>query len=474
MSCDKIGIKETLYLFFLEEAQRMRKTSFCKKITAFSLGLMLIINSGNTTWASKLDNAKEDLENAENNIEDAKENLDDAQDKKEEAENQYEDMQAQINDIANAQDALEEEMALYDNDLMLLLTDIEILSGEITQKQADIDQANRDLEDAIAKEEKQYEDMKDRIQFMYENGNNSFFDVLVEAESFTDLLNRVEYVNKVHDYDREQLAEYQETVALVEDLTERYNSELVEMEELEINLQEQAGYLEVLIAEMSVEIEAFGMQLVSAQALASEYAETIREQNEIIALEEQRLREEEAKKAAAQNTIREEEEALKKTETEGENAAEGGESSENQGDNSGGEDNSGGGDSSGGSSGGGANPGYTTNVSGADVVNYACQFVGNPYVFGGTSLTEGCDCSYFVKACFGNFGITLPRTSYSMRRSGYEVSYENARAGDIICYAGHVALYMGNGKIVHASSPTNGICYGTATYRTIITVRRVL
>ena len=97
---------------------------------------------------------------------------------------------------------------------------------------------------------------------------------------------------------------------------------------------------------------------------------------------------------------------------------------------------------------GGSNPSYSTNVSGQDVVNYACQFVGNPYVYGGTSLTNGCDCSYFTQACFGHYGISLPRTSYAQRSSGQAVSYANAKAGDILCYAGHVAIYMGNGKIV--------------------------
>ena len=133
--------------------------------------------------------------------------------------------------------------------------------------------------------------------------------------------------------------------------------------------------------------------------------------------------------------------------------------------------------SSGGSSsgsGGGANPGYATNVSGGSVVSYACQFVGNPYVWGGTSLTQGADCSGFVMSVFAHFGISLPHSSAALQGCGKEVSYANAQPGDLICYSGHVGIYMGGGMIVHAQSAAVGITTSSAAYRTIVTVRRVL
>ena len=111
---------------------------------------------------------------------------------------------------------------------------------------------------------------------------------------------------------------------------------------------------------------------------------------------------------------------------------------------------------------------------GAAVANFACQFVGNPYVYGGTSLTNGADCSGFVMSVYNNFGVSLPHSSAADRSVGSSVDgLANAQPGDIVCYSGHVGIYVGDGKIVHASTSKTGIIISNANYRSVLSVRRI-
>lgn len=388
--------------------------------------------------------------------------IQDAQDKINEANEQLDQTNSQISNIEKEQNTLQKEIDSLDSELVALLLDIEVLKDEIAQKEADIEQASKDLTEAEEVAKAQYESMKKRIRFMYERGDNALLESLLGAGSMADFLNRVEYFNQIYDYDRSMLTEYQETVKQVAELKTTLEQEQQDMVALKDNQEHQSAELEKMLNTKRATMDDFDTKLAQAEALASQYKQTIKKQNEIIVAEQARIAAEEAERQRQEEERRRQEEEERRRQEQQQQQQQGGSSG------------GGSGDSSGGTDDGGADPDYRTNVSGQEVVDYAMQFVGNPYVWGGTSLTNGADCSGFVQSVFRHFGISLPRTSYEQRSCGQGVSYSNAQPGDLICYSGHVAIYAGGGRIVGAQSSAVGIATQNATYRTILAVRRVL
>lgn len=380
-----------------------------------------------------------------------------AKNKKSEAQTALDNANSDIENIQSQQQELKSQIDALDADLVNIIMNLDILEGELSDKQTELDNVTAQLAQAQEDEQNQYDAMKKRIVYMYENGDDSYIEALVGATDFSDLLNRLEYAQQIYDYDRNLLTQYQETVQQVADLKSQVETEKAELEEVQQSYQEQQASYESMIAEKQSQMSDFDTQLASAQSLAAQYKATVDEQNEIIRQEQAA-----AAAAAAQNNN-------KGNNTTTANNNNGNTTGNNNGSNTGGDSTTGGS-----TGGGGLNPSFSTSVSGSDVVSYACQFIGNPYVWGGESLTDGADCSGFIKSVYANFGISLPHSSVALQRAGSEVSYENAQPGDIVCYAGHVAIYMGGGQIVHASSPSTGIKTGSATYRSIISVRRVL
>lgn len=394
----------------------------------------------------------------------------DAEQKKKEAEANLKSKQGEINRIEEQQEQLRSEINELDAELVNVMIELSTLEEELAVKEDELEQTKADLEQARIDEQNQYEAMKLRIRFMYEKGDTTMLTSLLESGSIADLLNRVEYVNEVYSYDRELLTEYQNTKEQVAALEQQQEEEIQALEVKQQEYQVAKENFETTIAQKKDEVGDFQNKLAAAQELAAKYQDTINAQNTIIAQENERIererrereqREQEQRAAAAAAAARRA-------------SSNSGGDSTSASDSSGGSSNGGSSDS--GSGGGGnKNPGYSTGVSGSAVVNYAMNFVGNPYVWGGKDPNTGADCSGFTSYVYAHFGISIPSYSYSQRSVGQEVSYSNAQAGDLICYAGHVAIYMGNGQIVHAKGTAYGIvAYDNATYRPIITVRRVL
>lgn len=389
-----------------------------------------------------------------------------AKNAKKKAEAELNEANQKIEEIERQQSALRSEINEKDAELVNLLVNIGILEDELDEKNAQLEQVTADLAQAEQTEADQYASMKKRIQFMYERGDDAMIEALIGSADMSDFLNRVEYVSDVYEYDRNLLTQYQITVQQVADLKVNVETEKAELEAMQEEYALQQASLESILAQKRSQMGNYDNQLATAQAAANEFKQTIAAQNQIIKEEERKQRE--AAEAAAKAQAK----ANQNANSNNSGNSNGGGSGTNAG-NTGNAGNAGGGNA-GSSGGGGANPGYSTNVSGGSVVAYATQFVGNPYVWGGTSLTNGADCSGFVMSVFAHFGISLPHSSAAMQGCGKEVSYANAQPGDLICYSGHVGIYMGGGMIVHAQSAAVGITTSSASYRTIVSVRRVL
>lgn len=402
--------------------------------------------------------------------------ISDLQNQKAENEKKLESVNQQISDYKGAQADIGSEIEELDAEMVTLLTDINLIEEAIADKEEEIEQTQLEYDEAVATKDEQYESMKIRIKFMYEQGDVSYLQLFTEALNVSDMVNKAHYVEELYEYDRKLLEEYQATVEEVAALQDELEEEKSELQTSRYELVEQQNYVEEVLADKKAEYENYAVVLAKAKQEAAAYTTKIKQETAQI----RKLEEEERKRKEEEERRRKEEEERKKAEqeallaaqnsqTEGMESASAESNSQSDSSSASSTNNS---SSSGGQS--TPTPSNSGGGKGQQIANYACQFIGNPYVAGGTSLTNGADCSGFVMAVYQAFGYSMPRSSYAQSNVGKAVSYSEAQPGDVIYYGGHVGIYIGNGQIVHASTERTGIKITSATYRSIITVRRIV
>jgi cell wall-associated NlpC family hydrolase len=372
-------------------------------------------------------------------------------------QSELDELNDQISDLSGEKEDVDAQIEELTSQIAEIMVSVDLMEEEIADTEEQIAQAQVDYDAAEEKEQQQYTAMKKRIQYLYEKGEESYLQIILEAKSWGDLLNKAEYVQEIYTYDRKMLDDYAATVQEVAQLKEDLETKKSDLEASQYELEQEEASLQETLDEQKAISADYEKDLARAQEQAAAYKEEIQKQNDEIrqlaaAEETKRQEEEEAQRKAEEESRKAEEAKQKDEETSDSSEKETQKEAESP-----------------------AAPSSSNGTAtGSEIANFACQFVGNPYVPGGTSLTEGADCSGFTQSVYKAFGYSIPRTSSAQRSAGREVSYAEAQPGDLICYAGHVAIYLGNGRIVHASSVKTGIKYGNATYKTILSVRRIV
>ena len=333
------------------------------------------------------------------------------------AEPSSKEAQEKVDALKEKKAAKQQEVSSLKSQLTTILAKLDELETALDAKQKEIEQSEADLEEAKLEEKQQYEDMKTRIVYMYEEGTSSAeLEKIMKSQSISDMLSVVEYAQNLHDYDRNKLDELIAIKQKIQELNAQLKAQKAEMEDLQAQYEEQSAALNAMIEEKSAEIADLGDQIQEA------------------AKEVQKAKEREAAEALARAAAEARARAAAQAQTR-----------------------------TNGSSGSGASSGSTTgpnapvnppvisggaNAHGSTIVAAAYSQLGVPYVWGGTSPGRGLDCSGLTQYCYRCAGISISRTSGAQLAGGTIVS--NPSPGDICWTPGHVAIYIGNGQMIEA------------------------
>ena len=372
-----------------------------------------------------------------------------------------------VNELQQKKAEEQNKVSSLQAELTELLTKMSNLEADLIEKGTEVTQATADLEDAQKKEEKQYEDMKLRIKYMYEEGNTTFVEKLLTADSISELLNQADFVQSVHSYDRKMLQEYVDTKQQIADLKATLETEMANMEQMQDDYEGEKQNLNATIETHRANVADFDVQLQAAVQAAAEAAAQ--------------------REAELQASVNEITGGQNNGNTGGQSGNVGGSGQNNNGNTSVTSPQGGSGDTTG-------DVEQTPSVPeipqqpeqpqqpqqpvtppvgdtsvGQAIVNVAYGYLGIPYVWGGTT-TAGFDCSGMVQAAHAAVGIGLPRVSEAQGACGQAVgSMAEALPGDIVCYGYHVGIYIGGGQMIHAPEPGDVVkvssVYGSPWFR---------
>lgn len=405
--------------------------------------------------------------------------------------NQQLEAQKTLDELAKQENSAMERLNALEEKIGILADQINTTQDIIDEYDVMIQETQVKLADAQAEEETYYALFLERVRSMEEEGTVSYWEILFQSASFSDLLDRLSFVNDVMKYDNDMMDNLEAARQAVADAEAELESEQAEQEEAKAQLEsekaeqeEAADQEEEVLNEILANEELYAAQIeelsTQQEALVGEISaaqeELARQEAQKALQEQQKREEEERRRREEEERRRREEEERKRQEEEERRRQEEAQQNQQQPETPDTPDTP---DTPADtpddtpdvpSSGGGKNP--TGSVSGSAIISYASQFVGNPYVWGGNSLTNGIDCSGFVHQVLAHFGISSPRYSASFRSFGKAVSQENMQVGDILCYSGHVGFYAGGGQLLSALGKDYGITYCSAYYKPILAVRR--